>query len=213
MKKVGIAVLLLISLTACSGKYDVKNLKKDKKILKETILKCKNGELKDEKVCNNVKVAQNELAKEIWEKKKPEIEKKLTQQFSDMDNHNFKSSVDALPEKFIQKASKDFSISEEEIRKTLEQTINEMSKKINTKTNGKFDEAQAGITTEGTFYAWIPVQTELSVETRGKMTKQDYFFVFEENGKLRAFAKNNNMFQTFLGEYPDLQEAKESMPK
>ena len=78
MKKLKLLFLVITSiavLTACEDKYSTENLKKDNKLLKETVAKCK--EKYDEKICKNLEQVQNELLQEAWNKVKPEIKKRL----------------------------------------------------------------------------------------------------------------------------------------
>ena len=78
MKKIKLLLLISVSamiFTSCGNKYSIENLKKNDKLLKETVLKCK--EKRDEKICKNVEQAQSELAQEWWSKMKPEISKKV----------------------------------------------------------------------------------------------------------------------------------------
>ena len=79
MKKVKAMLILtaFIGLLSCGGN-SADDLKKDEKLLKETMQKCSTGKLKlNDKNCVNVKKVQAEMAKEVWDKNKSEIEAKV----------------------------------------------------------------------------------------------------------------------------------------
>ena len=102
MKNIKLVFLIVISMiifTACGNKYSVENLKKDDKLLKETVLKCK--EKHDEKICKNVEQAQNELALEAWNKVKPEIKTRLDRIAKAMEAGDFMAGMSEVPEKYF----------------------------------------------------------------------------------------------------------------
>ena len=202
MKKIKLLFLVVISMiifTACGNKYSVENLKKNDKLLKETILKCK--EKHDEKICKNVEQAQNELALEAWNKVKPEIKARLDKVSKAMEAGNFMAGMNEVPEKYLKYQADKASISVEQLK--------EMSTKGMKVTKNSYDieNAKVGRTETGRNYAIIP--TTVAMEVNGQ--------VVETKGKSMAFEDENkwyiiNFDKDFIffikGVYPDLAEVK-----
>lgn len=102
MYKIKLLFLVAFSVlifTSCGDKYSVKNLKKNDKLLKETVIKCK--EKQDEKICKNAEQAQNELAQEAWNKVKPEINAKLEKMKQEMMKGSLLVTIENMPPKIL----------------------------------------------------------------------------------------------------------------
>ena len=79
MKKIKcIPILIFIGLLSCGNNNSADSLKQNENLLKETMKKCSTGEIKSNSTeCVNVKKVKSDLAKEVWNKNKAEIEAKV----------------------------------------------------------------------------------------------------------------------------------------
>ena len=181
MKKIKLLFLVVISMiifTACGNKYSVENLKKNDKLLKETILKCK--EKHDEKICKNVEQAQNELALEAWNKVKPEIKARLDKA----------------------------SISVEQLKEMSKKLFNNLTKGMKvTKNSYDIENAKVGRTETGRNYAIIPTTVAMEVNGQVVETKAKSM-AFEDENKWYIINFDKDFIFFIKGVYPDLAEVK-----
>ena len=108
MKKVKAMLILtaFIGLLSCGGN-SADDLKKDEKLLKETMQKCSTGKLKlNDKNCVNVKKVQAEMAKEVWDKNKSEIEAKVKKNEKYIENGQYEHMFDLFPKKVAEHVGK-----------------------------------------------------------------------------------------------------------
>ena len=96
-------LMIVFSLTVYNkNEYNIKNLKKNDLLIKETLEKCKKNQFtKKDEACINVQKAQNELAREIWDKNKNEIKNRLVKLYSEIDAGNFDNIFSEMPPKFL----------------------------------------------------------------------------------------------------------------
>ena len=207
MQKIKLLFLIVISMiifTACGNKYSVENLKKDDKLLKETVLKCK--EKHDEKICKNVEQAQNELALETWNKVKPEIKTRLDRIAKAMEAGDFMAGMSEVPEKYFQ-ADK-ASISVEQLKEMSKKMFDNFTKGVKVTQNSyDFENVKVGRTETGRSYAIIPTTVAMEVngqtiETKGKS------MAFEDENKWYIINFDKDFIFFLKGVYPDLAEVK-----
>lgn len=184
MKKIKLLFLIAIStviFTACGDKYSIGNLKKNDKLLKETIIKCK--EKKDEKICKNVEQAQNELAQEWWNKIKPEVSKKVDEISKDVLAGNFSSSMESAPEKLWDWEAKHLSTTPQKAKEMTLQLLKEVSQKEKfEKSEYNMQNVKTGQTTAGRNYAVIPTKSIISAQGQ-KMELDQKTLAFEDKNK------------------------------
>lgn len=184
MKKIKLLFLFAIStviFTACGDKYSIGNLKKNDKLLKETIIKCK--EKKDEKICKNVEQAQNELAQEWWNKIKPEVSTKVEKMSKDMIAGNVSSSMESTPEKLWEWEAKHLSTTPQKAKEVTLQLFKQLSQHIKfLKFDYDLKNVKTGQTSAGRNYAIIP--TKSRILTQGKeMELNQKTLAFDDKGK------------------------------
>ena len=209
MKKIKLLFLVITSaviFTACGNKYSVENLKKNDKLLKETILKCK--EKNDEKICKNVEQAQNELAQENWNKVKPEIKAKFDKFAKDIMTGNYATVVNEIPEKYLKYVAEKNSTSVDELKKLMTEilTIVQTELKIENVTYD-VDAAKIGRTSAGRNYAIISSVTTVAVNNQKVDRKQDSL-VFEDENKWYIMNLDENTLKYAKNVYPDFEEIK-----
>ena len=209
MKKMKFLMVVMISaviFTACGNKYSVDNLKKNDKLLKETILKCK--EKHDEKICKNVEQAQNELALEAWNKVKPEIKARLDKVSKAMEAGDFMAGMSEVPEKYLKYQADKSSMTVEQLKEMTKKVFDNLTKGMKvTKNNYDIENAKAGRTETGRNYAIIPTTIVMevngkSVETKGKS------MAFEDENKWYIINFDKDFIFFIKGVYPDLAEVK-----
>ena len=131
MKKIKLLLVISVStmiFTSCGNKYSIENLKKNDKLLKETVLKCK--EKRDEKICKNVEQAQNELAQEWWSKMKPEISKKVDKISKDAMAGDASSSMENVPEKLWEWEAKHLSTTPQKAKEMTLQLLKDVTQNM-----------------------------------------------------------------------------------
>ena len=184
MKKIKLLLLISVSamiFTSCGDKYSIGNLKKNDKLLKETIIKCK--EKKDKKICKNVEQAQNELAQEWWNKIKPEVSKKVDEISKDVLAGNFSSSMESAPEKLWDWEAKHLSTTPQKAKEMTLQLLKEVSQKEKfEKSEYNMQNVKTGQTTAGRNYAVIPTKSIISVQGQ-KMELDQKTLAFEDKNK------------------------------
>mgnify|MGYP000972243305 CR=1 FL=1 len=209
MQKIKLLFLIVISMiifTACGNKYSVENLKKDDKLLKETVLKCK--EKHDEKICKNVEQAQNELALETWNKVKPEIKTRLDRIAKAMEAGDFMAGMSEVPEKYFKYQADKVSISVEQLKEMSKKMFDNFTKGVKVTQNSyDFENVKVGRTETGRSYAIIPTTVAMEVngqtiETKGKS------MAFEDENKWYIINFDKDFIFFLKGVYPDLAEVK-----
>lgn len=184
MKKIKLLLLISASamiFTACENKYSVKNLKKDDKLLKETVIKCKQKQ--DEKICKNVEQAQGELAQEWWNKVKPEVSKKVDEISKDVLAGNASSSMESAPEKLWDWEAKHLSTTPQKAKEMTLQLLKEVSKKVKfEKFEYDLENVKTGQTSAGRNYAIIPAKSIISAQGQ-KMELDQKTLAFEDKNK------------------------------
>ena len=209
MQKIKLLFLIVISMiifTACGNKYSVENLKKDDKLLKETVLKCK--EKHDEKICKNVEQAQNELALETWNKVKPEIKTRLDRIAKAMEAGDFMAGMSGGPEKYFKYQADKASISVEQLKEMSKKMFDNFTKGVKVTQNSyDFENVKVGRTETGRSYAIIPTTVAMEVngqtiETKGKS------MAFEDENKWYIINFDKDFIFFLKGVYPDLAEVK-----
>ena len=209
MQKIKLLFLIVISMiifTACGNKYSVENLKKDDKLLKETVLKCK--EKHDEKICKNVEKAQSELALEAWNKVKPEIKTRLDRIAKAMEAGDFMAGMSEVPEKYFKYQADKVSISVEQLKEMSKKMFDNFTKGVKVTQNSyDFENVKVGRTETGRSYAIIPTTVAMEVngqtiETKGKS------MAFEDENKWYIINFDKDFIFFIKGVYPDLAEVK-----
>ena len=184
MKKIKLLLLISVSamiFTACGNKYSVKNLKKDDKLLKETVIKCKQKQ--DEKICKNVEQAQSELAQEWWNKVKPEVSKKVDEISKDVLAGNAGSSMESAPEKLWDWEAKHLSTTPQKAKEMTLQLLKQVSQKVKfEKFEYNMQNVKTGQTTTGRNYAVIPTKSIISAQGK-KMELNQKTLAFEDKNK------------------------------
>ena len=184
MQKIKLLFLIVISMiifTACGNKYSVENLKKDDKLLKETVLKCK--EKHDEKICKNVEQAQNELALEAWNKVKPEIEAKLDKISKELLAGNFTTSMENAPERLWEWEAKNASTTPQKAKEiTLQLLMNALKYIKIEKVEYDLENVKIGQTNTGRNYVIIPTKSIVSGQGK-KVELNQKSLVFEDKNK------------------------------
>ena len=184
MKKIKLLLLISASamiFTACGNKYSVKNLKKDDKLLKETVIKCKQKQ--DEKICKNVEQAQSELAQEWWNKVKPEVSKKVDEISKDVLAGNAGSSMESAPEKLWDWEAKHLSTTPQKAKEMTLQLLKQVSQKVKfEKFEYNMQNVKTGQTTAGRNYAVIPTKSIISAQGK-KMELNQKTLAFEDKNK------------------------------
>ena len=167
MKKIKLLLVISVStmiFTSCGNKYSIENLKKNDKLLKETVLKCK--EKRDEKICKNVEQAQNELAQEWWSKMKPEISKKVDKISKDAMAGDASSSMENVPEKLWEWEAKHLSTTPQKAKEMTLQLLKDVTRQ----------------TSAGRNYAIIPAKSIILAQGQ-KLELNQKTLVFEDKNK------------------------------
>ena len=209
MKKIKLLLVISVStmiFTSCGNKYSIENLKKNDKLLKETVLKCK--EKRDEKICKNVEQAQNELAQEWWSKMKPEISKKVDKISKDALDGDASSSMESAPEKLWEWEAKHASTTPQKAKETTLQILKEAVKQIKfEKVEYKVENAKYGQTSAGRNYAIIPTKSIISAEGNQAEINQKTL-VFEDGDKLYVVNIDEKNKAILKEMYSDLADVK-----
>ena len=195
----------MIIFTACGNKYSVENLKKDDKLLKETVLKCK--EKHDEKICKNVEQAQNELALEAWNKVKPEIEAKLDKISKELLAGNFTTSMENAPERLWEWEAKNASTTPQKAKEiTLQLLMNALKYIKIEKVEYDLENVKIGQTNTGRNYVIIP--TKSIVSGQGKKVELNHkSLVFEDKNKwyiVNINERNKHILKELYSDFKDV---------
>ena len=178
MKKVKAMLILtaFIGLLSC-GSNSADDLKKDEKLLKETIQKCSTGKLKsNDKNCVNLKKVQAEMAKEVWDKNKSEIEAKVKENEKYIENGQYQHMFDLLPEKVAEHVGKANGV-------TAKEFVEEVSKYASEEYgDGKliltrdFSKARVNQTFSGRTYVIVPLSSQLKIsDGKSEESKSETF--------------------------------------
>ena len=208
MQKIKLLFLIVISMiifTACGNKYSVENLKKDDKLLKETVLKCK--EKHDEKICKNVEQAQNELALEAWNKVKPEIEAKLDKISKELLAGNFTTSMENAPERLWEWEAKNASTTPQKAKEiTLQLLMNALKYIKIEKVEYDFENVKIGQTNTGRNYVIIPTKSIVSGQGK-KVELNQKSLVFEDKNKwyiVNINERNKHILKELYSDFKDV---------
>ena len=207
MKKIKLFLLIATStvvFTACGNKYSVENLKKDDKLLKETIEKCQ--EKKDNKICENVKKAQIELAQEAWDKAKPEIKKRLDKLSAEYEKGNLAASVEEMPEKFLKYQAEKSGTTVENFKNLTVKMMNNMTDGVKiAKISFDLEKVKVGRTDAGRNYAIIPSSLTMAFGNQNTEWKPKTL-AFEDEGKWHMVNFDKDYLQFLKKIYPDIEE-------
>ena len=208
MQKIKLLFLIVISMiifTACGNKYSVENLKKDDKLLKETVLKCK--EKHDEKICKNVEQAQNELALEAWNKVKPEIEAKLDKISKELLAGNFTTSMENAPERLWEWEAKNASTTPQKAKEiTLKLLMNALKYIKIEKVEYDLENVKIGQTNTGRNYVIIPTKSIVSGQGK-KVELNQKSLVFEDKNKwyiVNINERNKHILKELYSDFKDV---------
>ena len=208
MQKIKLLFLIVISMiifTACGNKYSVENLKKDDKLLKETVLKCK--EKHDEKICKNVEQAQNELALEAWNKVKPEIEAKLDKISKELLAGNFTTSMENAPERLWEWEAKNASTTPQKAKEiTLQLLMNALKYIKIEKVEYDLENVKIGQTNTGRNYVIIPTKSIVSGQGK-KVELNQKSLVFEDKNKwyiVNINERNKHIVKELYSDFKDV---------
>ena len=195
----------MIIFTACGNKYSVENLKKDDKLLKETVLKCK--EKHDEKICKNVEQAQNELALEAWNKVKPEIEAKLDKISKELLAGNFTTSMENAPERLWEWEAKNASTTPQKAKEiTLQLLMNALKYIKIEKVEYDLENVKIGQTNTGRNYVIIPTKSIVSGQGK-KVELNQKSLVFEDKNKwyiVNINERNKDILKELYSDFKDV---------
>ena len=195
----------MIIFTACGNKYSVENLKKDDKLLKETVLKCK--EKHDEKICKNVEQAQNELALEAWNKVKPEIEAKLDKISKELLAGNFTTSMENAPERLWEWEAKNASTTPQKAKEiTLQLLMNALKYIKIEKVEYDLKNVKIGQTNTGRNYVIIPTKSIVSGQGK-KVELNQKSLVFEDKNKwyiVNINERNKRILKELYSDFKDV---------
>ena len=208
MQKIKLLFLIVISMiifTACGNKYSVENLKKDDKLLKETVLKCK--EKHDEKICKNVEQAQNELALEAWNKVKPEIEAKLDKISKELLAGNFTTSMENAPERLWEWEAKNASTTPQKAKEiTLQLLMNALKYIKIEKVEYDLENVKIGQTNTGRNYVIITTKSIVSGQGK-KVELNQKSLVFEDKNKwyiVNINERNKHILKELYSDFKDV---------
>ena len=195
----------MIIFTACGNKYSVENLKKDDKLLKETVLKCK--EKHDEKICKNVEQAQNELSLEAWNKVKPEIEAKLDKISKELLAGNFTTSMENAPERLWEWEAKNASTTPQKAKEiTLQLLMNALKYIKIEKVEYDLENVKIGQTNTGRNYVIIPTKSIVSGQGK-KVELNQKSLVFEDKNKwyiVNINERNKHILKELYSDFKDV---------
>ena len=184
IKKIKLLLLISVSamiFTSCGNKYSIENLKKNDKLLKETVLKCK--EKRDEKICKNVEQAQSELAQEWWSKMKPEISKKVDKISKDAMAGDASSSMENVPEKLWEWEAKHLSTTPQKAKEMTLQLLKDVTQNMKfEKYEYDLENVKTGQTSAGRNYAIIPAKSIILAQGQ-KLELNQKTLVFEDKNK------------------------------
>ena len=206
MKKIKLLLLVSISvavLTSCGDKYSVKNLKKNEKLLLETVAKCK--EKNDEKVCSNATKAQEELASEEWTKIKPEIEKIMKETSENIKNKNYSPTIKTLPPKLISNLAKKAQMDENKFKTLLISMMETVMKDAQVESQSEIDKAKIGRTSAGRTYAVVPSNLKVTMAGQTIDTK-GYTLVFKDGKEWYEVNFDDRYLPALKEIYPDIAE-------
>ena len=212
MKKIKCILILIIfiGLLSCGNNNSADSLKQNENLLKETMKKCSTGEIKSNSTeCVNVKKVQSDLAKEIWDKNKTEIEAKVKENEKYIENGEHQHMFDLFPEKVASYVAKTNEITEEEFREGVISFSTENYEGAKLIMVRDFSKARVNQTFAGRTYVIVPLSSHL--ETDGKKTGASKMetLIFEDEGKWYMVNIDKTSIPGLKEVYPDLKELKE----
>lgn len=211
MKKMKVMLILtaFIGLLSCGGN-SADDLKKDEKLLKETMQKCSTGELKSNDAnCVNVKKVQAEMAKEAWDKNKAEIEAKVKENEKYVENGEYQHMFDLFPEKVAEHVGKANGVTAKEFVEEISKLAPEEygdGKLILTR---DFSKARVNQTFAGRTYAIVPLSSKLKTNEGESEAGKMETLIFEDEGKWYMVNIDKTSIPVLKEVYPDLKELKE----
>lgn len=211
MKKVKAMLILtaFIGLLSCGGN-SADDLKKDEKLLKETMQKCSTGKLKlNDKNCVNVKKVQAEMAKEVWDKNKSEIEAKVKENEKYIENGQYQHMFDLLPEKVAEHVGKANGVTAKEFVEEVSKYASEEYEDGKLILTRDFSKARVNQTFSGRTYVIVPLSSQLKISDGKSEESKSETLIFEDEGKWYMINIDKISIPVLKEVYPDLKELKE----
>jgi len=211
MKKVKVMLILtaFIGLLSCGGN-SADDLKKNEKLLKETMQKCSTGKLKlNDKNCVNVKKVQAEMAKEVWDKNKSEIEAKVKKNEKYIENGQYEHMFDLFPKKVAEHAGKANGVTAKEFVEEISKYAPEEYRDGKLILTRDFSKARVNQTFTGRTYAIIPLSSELKTRDAKSEEGKSQTLIFEDEGQWYMINIDKISIPVLKEVYPDLKELEE----
>ena len=212
MKKIKCILILIIfiGLLSCGNNNSADSLKQNENLLKETMKKCSTGEIKSNSTeCVNVKKVQSDLAKEIWDKNKTEIEAKVKENEKYIENGEHQHMFDLFPEKVASYVAKTNEITEEEFREGVISFSTENYEGAKLIMVRDFSKARVNQTFAGRTYVIVPLSSHLEADGKKTGASKMETLIFEDEGKWYMVNIDKTSIPVLKEVYPDLKELKE----
>ena len=212
MKKMKCILILIIfiGLLSCGNNNSADSLKQNENLLKETMKKCSTGEIKSNSTeCVNVKKVKSDLAKEIWNKNKAEIEAKVKENEKYIENGEHEHLFDLFPEKVASHVGKTNGITEKEFKDGVISYWIEEYKDIKLIMVRDFSKARVDQTFAGRTYAIVPLSSHLEADGKKTEASKMETLIFEDEGKWYMVNIDKTSIPVLKEVYPDLKELKE----
>ena len=212
MKKMKCILILIIfiGLLSCGNNNSADSLKQNENLLKETMKKCSTGEIKSNSTeCVNVKKVQSDLAKEIWDKNKTEIEAKVKENEKYIENGEHQHMFDLFPEKVASHVGKTNGITEKEFKDGVISYWIEEYKDVKLIMVRDFSKARVDQTFAGRTYAIVPLSSHLETDEKKTEASKMETLIFEDEGKWYMVNIDKTSIPVLKEVYPDLKELKE----
>ena len=212
MKKIKCILILIIfiGLLSCGNNNSADSLKQNENLLKETMKKCSTGEIKSNSTeCVNVKKVQSDLAKEIWDKNKTEIEAKVKENEKYIENGEHQHMFDLFPEKVAAYVAKTNEITEEEFREGVISFSTENYEGAKLIMVRDFSKAKVNQTFAGRTYVIVPLSSHLEADGKKTGASKMETLIFEDEGKWYMVNIDKTSIPVLKEVYPDLKELKE----
>ena len=212
MKKMKCILILIIfiGLLSCGNNNSADSLKQNENLLKETMKKCSTGEIKSNSTeCVNVKKVQSDLAKEIWDKNKTEIEAKVKENEKYIENGEHEHLFDLFPEKVASHVGKTNGITEKEFKDGVISYWIEEYKDVKLIMVRDFSKARVNQTFAGRTYVIVPLSSHLEADGKKTGASKMETLIFEDEGKWYMVNIDKTSIPVLKEVYPDLKELKE----
>ena len=211
MKKVKVMLILtaFIGLLSCGGN-SADDLKKNEKLLKETMQKCSTGKLKsNDKNCVNVKKVQTEMAKEVWDKKKAEIEAKVKENEKYIENGQYEHMFDLFPKKVAEHVGKANGVTAKEFVEEISKYAPEEYGDGKLILRRDFSKAKVNQTFVGRTYAVVPLSSQFKTSDGKSEEGKSETLIFQDEGKWYMINIDKISIPVLKEVYPDLKELEE----